>query len=169
MFLFNLAENRKRKTVEMMTELLIIRSCARHGIVHVSMKRCCLLLLSLCISLFAIALDEVRGVETRRVIYEGPLYEYNNHVYNRGQSGESVRYYGWEFTNRDSIAVSVDIELWCQSDPSNRIVKTQTVVLEPKESYIFKREEHGSVKVDDPDPEHPISSYYVQYKAYKLE
>lgn len=105
------------------------------------------------------AQNEVRGVETRRVIYDGPNYR-----------GMYTEYYGFEFSNRNSIPVSVSIELWYNSrgyeDP--KLVTTKDVVLDPGEKYILKQENnsffwvHGSNSLE-------ISNYYVKYKAYKLE
>lgn len=112
--------------------------------------------------------QEVRGIETRRVIYDGPEYSC-------GYQCRSTKYYGWEFTNRNSCMVSVDISLWSQAvaNTYNTIpastVKTQSVILEPGETYVFKREEHCSTRVDDSFCDYPISSYYVEYKAYKLQ
>lgn len=129
-------------------------------------------ILTVLLFLFAFATSivlaqEVRGIETRRVIYDGPRYSY-------GWSGEyhSTRYYGWEVTNQNSIRVSVDITLWSQAryqGDQNNIVKTQSLILKPGETYVFKREEHRSTKVDDPDSDNPISSYYIEYKAFKLQ
>lgn len=111
--------------------------------------------------------QEVRGIETRRVIYDGPEY----YIY----SGKySTKYYGWEFTNRNSITVSVDISLWIQAQSNGyttkpaSTVKTQSIILKPGETYVFKREEHCSTKVDK-SCDFPISSYYTEYKAYKLQ
>lgn len=108
--------------------------------------------------------QEVRGIETRRVIYYGGP-EYYNAV--DPDSDISTRYYGWEVKNRNSITVSVDLALWFQGD-QNKIVKTQSIVLNPGEIYVFKREEHSSTRVDSPG-NHPISSYYIEYKAFKLQ
>lgn len=116
-----------------------------------------LLLLFLCANLLNANAQEVRGIETRRVIYEVPQ-----------TNGEVYRYYGWELINRNSIAVSIDISLWCH-DFVNKIVKTQSCVLKPGEKYIFKREEHPSTDVDHQyRSNNPISSYYIEYKAFKL-
>ncbi len=110
---------------------------------------------------------QVRGIESRRVIYAGP--EYHN-----GQD-YSYDYYGWEFYNANSIPVSVDIELWSQAayaGDDNQIVKTQSIILKPGEKYIFKREEHISTRAVykwSGLNRYPISNYYVTYKAYKLE
>lgn len=105
-----------------------------------------------------VSAQEVRGIETRRIIYDGPQYSYS--------SSYSTRYYGWELTNKNSIKVSVDITL---SSQTNGVVKTQSVVLKPEETYIFKREEHVSTHVDDWTNTSPISMYYIEYKAFKLQ
>ena len=115
-----------------------------------------------CFTSFAFA-EEVRGCTTRRVIYEGPKYQYFS-------SEESNEYYGWEITNHNSFAINVDLILYAQgSISSKREVKTQSIILQPKESYIFKREEHCSTRVHKGyGCDHEISSYFIEYKAYKL-
>lgn len=113
--------------------------------------------------------QEVRGIETRRVIYDGPEYWANDQE-------KSTKYYGWEFTNRNSITVSVDISLWCQplsngyaTIPAS-VVKTQSIILKSGETYIFKREDHCSTKVDAQDwCDYKISGYHIEYKAYKIQ
>lgn len=116
----------------------------------------------LCITAIgSFAQTEVKGLETRRVIYNGPSYGLR-------YSGTSTKYYGWEIVNHNSITVSVEAELWCHSDDS-RIVKSQDIILKSGERYIFKREEHSSTHVDYNDSDFPISSYYIKCKAYKLE
>lgn len=105
------------------------------------------------------AQNEVRGVETRRVIYDGPNYR-----------GMYTEYYGFEFSNRNSIPVSVSIELWYNSrgyeDP--KLVTTKDVVLDPGEKYILKQENNSVFRIHDNNILN-INDYYVKYKAYKLE
>lgn len=131
------------------------------------MKKVLLTILTCIISIAAVA-QEVRGIETRRVIYDGPEYYC-------GYNCSSTKYYGWELKNRNSCVVSVDVSLWMQAlaDGNNtlpaHIVKTQTVVLEVGETYVFKREEHHSTRVDNNDTGWPISTYYLEYKAFKLQ
>lgn len=116
----------------------------------------------LCITAIeSFAQTEVKGLETRRVIYNGPSYDI------RYTSGTSTKYYGWEIVNHNSITVSVEAELWINSE--SRIVKSQDIILKSGERYIFKREEHGSTHVDYNDSGWPISAYYIKCKAYKLE
>lgn len=122
-----------------------------------------IIILSILLGMTAIesfAQTQVRGIETRRIIYEGPIYD-------AGFGEKSTRYYGWEITNHNSITVSVEIELWCQTEDGGQIVKTQDIILKSKETYIFKREEHECTRVDYRGS--PISNYYIKYKAYKLE
>lgn len=131
------------------------------------MKKAFLLSLMCLITLITIA-QEVRGIETRRVIYDGPKYSC-------GYNCSSTKYYGWELTNRNSCSVSVDVSLSVQGGADKygvipaEIVKTQCVVLEAGETYVFKREEHCSTKVDDPHCDYPIRIYYIEYKAFKLQ
>lgn len=111
--------------------------------------------------------QEVRGIETRRVIYDGPEYFY--------VSEKNTKYYGWEFTNRNSFTVSVDISLWAQARSNgytttpSQVVKTQSIILNSGETYIFKREEHCSTKVKSSYCDWSISDYHIEYKAYKLQ
>ncbi|MBQ9253629.1 MAG: hypothetical protein IJ213_07440 [Bacteroidales bacterium] len=124
------------------------------------------LLLVLVCSLSAYA-QEVHGVTTKRVIYDGPEYSYNDF----SSTKYSTEYYGWEIENHNNIKVSVDIDLYSQGGDNGTIVKSQTVILKPKEKYIFKREEHCSThtfKYYDCARDFPISQYYVKIKAYKL-
>lgn len=127
------------------------------------MKRI-IVLLSMMLSMIAIdtMAQQVRGVETKRVVYNGEQYSYG---YNRSYSNE---YYGWEFTNRNSIPVSVSIILkkW------DNIVTTKEIVLDSKESYIFKPYTlftYDEFKVHRSFFGSSIDDYYVVYEAYKLE
>lgn len=116
--------------------------------------------------------QEVRGCSTRRVVYEGPEYT------ELFSSKKSNKYYGWEIENNNSIKISVDITLYSQGgvysngyttvEEGKKTVKTQSIILKPGESYVFKREEHCSTKVDY-DCDYPISSYFIEYKAYKIQ
>ena len=89
----------------------------------------CSLLLCLCWQ-NVLPQTEVRGIETRRVIYHGS----NSYHYGVSYTGGldcSDEYYGWEFYNANSIPVALDIELWCQDGPN--IVKTQSIILKAGE------------------------------------
>lgn len=63
-----------------------------------------------------------------------------------------------EFTNLNTIAVSVDAELY---DNSGKLIGSKSFVLKSKESYVWKRGQHG-IDIREKD------EYYVKYKAYKL-
>ena len=133
----------------------------------------------MCLASTNVFAQEVRGIETRRVVYDGGkrysyIYDYNYH------STYSTKYYGWEFKNLNSCAVSVDISMYRQAhlegpsyDPINvpaQVIATKTVVLQSGETYIFKNEcsfteaisQYGYEKED-------IQNYYVDYKAFKLQ
>lgn len=139
----------------------------------------------LTMSLFAsnVFAQEVRGVSTRRVIYE------SDNQYNADNGGKSGRYYGWEVTNNNSISISVDISLYrvgyevlsynghTTSVPP-AMIKTKSITLKPKESYIFKDEDNCATRIDkkcpymewyDNDARWEIDHFYIEYKAYKLQ
>lgn len=137
-----------------------------------------LLIVCLTLSMFATSAfsQEVRGIETRRVTYEGPRYE------DPGQGLHSSwynTYYGFEFHNLNSIRVSVDIELYVRNKYDNyepdKLIDTKSIVLKPNETYVYKRESDFSfMKGGNPDGysismHHDIRDYYVKYKAYKVQ
>ena len=123
--------------------------------------------------------QEVRGVETRRVTYEGPRYKCYDHYY--------YTYYGFEFHNLNSVKVSVDIELYLQGSGTDKLgqpkpdklIDTKSIVLNPDETYVYKRESDDSFWKGEHDDGiscnyfhnvygYCIRDYYVKYKAYKL-
>lgn len=123
--------------------------------------------------------QEVRGVETKRVKYNGTQYEYSTGR-NYGQATDyisySSEYYGWELNNANSISVAVDIELWQKIGDGERLEMTKSVVLKPSEKYIFKFEDYeASHCYHDYDYSYTcpssgkIENYYIKYKAFKLE
>lgn len=148
-------------------------SCARHKLAYLFMKK---IIMIMCL-LFSMGISnvlgqEVRGVETKRIKYNGSQYNYLIR-YGRGYSYRTLsssEYYGWEFHNANGIAVSVDIELWLKN---GGLQKTKSVVLEPSEKYIFKFEEYNASHCDHGDEwldyDDNIEHYYVTYKAFKLE
>lgn len=84
----------------------------------------------------------------------------------------------------NSIPVSVDIELYADveredgyydSEYAEKLLTTKTIVLEPGEEYIFKRESDDAMKVflDGESRDAPRNdwsrNYRVTYKAYKLQ
>lgn len=126
------------------------------------------------VSNLAFAQNEVRGVETKISKYEGPRYTVN---------GDHYLWFGYQFTNLNSIPVSVDVELyrsWYSSDYEDKLITTKTFVIEPKGTYIWKFEHNDDFHVyyyyrgydkekETLRDEHHHYTYYVRYKAYKLE
>lgn len=79
--------------------------------------------------------------------------------------------FGYEFTNLNSISVSVEVELYHKEKVSSHgysdtydyiLIGTKSFVLKSGESYVFKKSEDGIDKYEN------SSYYYVKYKAYKL-
>lgn len=108
--------------------------------------------------------QEVRGIETKRVIYQGEKYVIGKNTY--------YTHYGWELKNRNSIPVSVEITLNYKGENGIEIVTTKDVVLSSGETYIFKPAGyHFQVLLGylTPDENRIINNYYVTYRAFKLE
>lgn len=138
--------------------------------------------------------QEVRGIETRRAIYEGESYTLGYMYYGRyrdswNEFGNSTEYYGFEFTNLNSIPVSVTIEVYAKGN-TDKMIDTKEIVLKSKEKYIHKYpqlkryQDHynngtGSNVCSDSDEdkwkkckeegESYANGYYVKYKAFKLQ
>ena len=132
-------------------------------------------------------LSEVKGVETKLVVYDGPEYEVL-----AGKSGSGsyrrkyfTKWFGYSFYNMNSIPVSVEAELYkTHDDKGQLLVTTKTFNLKPGETYIWKNEHIHPFKVNynsHPDsyndytksrevPNYDSGSvtYYVRYKAYKI-
>ena len=126
------------------------------------------------------AQTEIRGVETKRVIYDGPEYQIKIVVNGGFAYATKTQYYGWEFTNRNSIPVSIAIELWeintlmdifVKKGEEHYLRKTKDIVLESGESYVFKCHDdlYTQVYNNYGDKNTEISNFYIKYKAYKLE
>ena len=122
----------------------------------------------------ASAQQEVRGIEVKVVEYEGESYNF------RDENGEWVKrnvWYGWVLTNRNSITVSIDVELWVEGKEGEFLYATESIVLDSGESYILKAtpirarkyaNEYGGVScvrtVND------VNRWCkIKYRAYKLE
>lgn len=125
------------------------------------------LVVMISVSNLACAQNEVRGVETKIAKYEGLRYS--------SQVGGNL-WFGYQFTNMNSIPVSVDAELY----GDNKLISTKSFVLKSKEIYIWKFENNSHFKVytyslsrstvERRNPgDRDSKSYYVRYKAYKLE
>ncbi len=110
--------------------------------------------------------QEVRGVETRFVKNGETLY----------LSASKEDAYNVEFTNRNSITVSVTVELWQAaveargyfSAKPEKLVATKEIVLDPGESYIWDL--GRNYFFSDGKLYNSIwEVFYVKYKAYKLQ
>lgn len=131
------------------------------------------------VSNLAFAQNEVRGVETKVAKYEGRSYETKYKTYRN-------LWFGYSFTNMNSIPVSVDAELYKIAQGEHRIVTTKSFTLKSGETYIWKFETNDDFQVYYPcgyynasyhsecDKDEPScssghnTSYYIKYKAYKL-
>ena len=151
------------------------------------MKKILVLIFSVVCIMTNVNAQEVRGVETKLVKYHGSEYDYNSSVYPGSDRGTSDLWLGYSFRNMNSIPVSVDIELYADVKQEIRygtyeyvekVLTTKTIVLEPGEEYIFKRESDNAMKVfyycseprDVPTDYHERNkNYRVTYKAYKLQ
>jgi len=132
------------------------------------MKRMFLILtVMLCATVCVIA-QEVHGVETRMVCTSdcnpnGSWDGWGKYTYS---SYEHMPWFSYEFTNMNSIPVSVEVELYNKKIYNNKteyiLIATKSFVLESRESYIFKTHEEGIDWYERHD------EYYVKYKAYKL-
>lgn len=106
--------------------------------------------------------QEVHGVESKMVC----TYNCNpNGTWDRWEYGGEDKYpwFAYEFTNLNSIPVSVEVELYSTRNTNDfRIIATKSFVLKSGESYVFKTNEKG---IDEGLYQ---KYYYVKYKAYKL-
>lgn len=133
------------------------------------------LVVMISVSNLAFAQNEVRGVETKIAKYEGSRYS---------NEGGGNLWFGYQFTNLNSIPVSVDAELY----RDNELISTKSFVLKSKEIYIWKFEHNSDFQVyyyyttdisrpsyttrvekSNPGSQYKTIKYYVRYKAYKLE
>ena len=115
--------------------------------------------------------QEVRGVETRIVIYKGSTYR-------RDFSSKDIfdRWAAFEFTNLNSITVSVDATL---HHTKAGVRSKKSFVLQPGETYRWKHENeytmidnsnnYSSFKVYSNSTWGFEKYYYVEYKAFKLQ
>lgn len=107
----------------------------------------------------AFAQEKVRGIETKLV-----QYDYDN------DRREGI--YGIQFTNYNSISVSIAMELWKKGEEGSyyqratedRIYLTKDIILKPNESYIWKINKYNCDGVLC-----GAGYYYYKYEAYKLQ
>lgn len=117
--------------------------------------------------------QEVHGVETKLTKYSGSEY------------GSKNLWFGYSFTNMNSIPVSIDAELYeTRTREDGKIVSTKSFTLKSGETYIWKFENNSDFRVYNVDynngrayyseKEKPkytynvYSGYFIKYKAYKL-
>lgn len=131
-------------------------------------------------------LSEVKGVETKLVIYDGPEYRaaYDKNRYTGNERHQSsTKWFGYSFYNMNSIPVSVEAELYSHYE-GHSLVTTKTFNLKPGETYIWKHENRrDDFKVNaretptttwwtdskkEPNSGNGRVTYYVKYKAYKI-
>ena len=127
----------------------------------------------MCFASMSLFSQEVRGIESRRVIYEGGK-EYISGTSSYGHFSHSTEYYGWEFKNCNSCGVSVDISLFKQATEEYgraipaKVLATKSIVLQAGETYVYKPEiEATQTKNYYSGPK--IDQLYVEYKAFKLQ
>ena len=153
------------------------------------MKRFFLILTVLLYTTVNVLAQEVHGVESKMVCtYDcnpnGTWANWGSNLdENRGEG--HFPWFAYEFTNLNSISVSVEVELYHQvlkhkeytynSDKDlyeYEIVATKSFVLKSGESYVFKTSENGidfyKFNPYNNTPTKNHKSYYVKYKAYKL-
>ena len=129
-------------------------------------------------------LSEVKGVETKLVVYDGSEYKVSDGRHYK----YSIKWFGYSFYNMNSIPVSVEAELYKTHDYKGQLlVTTKTFNLKPGETYIWKHESMDAFKVNYEDIYKDYNSsfyrwtedkvepygdgrvtYYVKYKAYKI-
>ena len=131
-------------------------------------------------------LSEVKGVETKLVVYDGSEYEASTGSSRSGGFNyrSSTKWFGYSFYNMNSIPVSVEAELYKTHDYKGQLlVTTKTFNLKPGETYIWKHENTSAFKVNytndgyygwTESKEEPNYydvgrvTYYIKYKAYKI-
>ena len=121
------------------------------------------------------AQQEVRGIEIKVITYEGEPYVVR-YIESKGAEYKDT-WYGWELCNRNSISVSVDVEVWVEGNYGEFLYATESIVLDSGERYKLKAAPIkakmygfnsivGNFVRDIDDVNRYIK---VKYKAYKLE
>lgn len=135
------------------------------------------MLLFLCLGILDVsAQQEVRGVEIKVITYEGEPYVVR-YIESKGAEYKDT-WYGWELCNRNSISVSVDVEVWVEGNDGEFLWATESIVLDSGERYklkaapikakmyVFDSIDRKTYVRDIDDVNRYIK---VKYKAYKLE
>lgn len=134
-----------------------------------------------CVSIESFA-QEVRGVETKVSIYDGPKYD------------GGYTWAAYAFTNANTFPVFVDAELY-RSKSSDRymynhvvessgvyhiidqsfpkLISTKSFILNPGETYLWKHEQESNGRYycfrSGSESWGNADNYFVKYKAYKLQ
>lgn len=154
-------------------------------IVQGIMKKMCMLIFALMSSVAGFTqVSEVKGVETKLVVYNGPEYSGREISFSGSQNPiqYSTRWFGYSFYNMNSIPVSVEAELYCVLENGReKLEDTKTFNLRSQETYVWKQENNSDFKVnytvdgyysswrkEGKSEPGPWKSYYVKYKAYKI-
>ena len=138
-----------------------------------------LFVLMSCVVSFAQSL-EVRGVETKLVVYDGPEYVIESIT---GKKINKIEWFCFYFYNINKSCVSVEAELYKRYEKENTtyvrieetiLVDTKTFTLEANQTYIWKQEHNLHFRAYDKEYPHDSRGryalgYYVKYKAYKME
>lgn len=111
--------------------------------------------------------QEVKGVETKWVIYEGKPYECSG---SRGSTTYNT-YYGYEFSNRNKYQITVEMELYEKGEYRDKIITTKSFVLDDGENYVFKQEDKEDFHEHSTWLYHTKASskYYIKFKSFKNE
>ena len=142
------------------------------------MKRFFLVLTAVLCTTVNVMAQEVHGVESKMVCTaecnpNGSWDSWNSY-------GTTYRpWFGYEFTNLNSIPVSVEVELYHKESVKIGydsyktefvLVATKSFVLKSGESYVFKTSESGISMYASKGAylEEYYNKYFVKYKAYKL-
>ena len=158
-------------------------------IVQGIMKKMCMLIFALMSSVAGFTqVSEVKGVETKLVVYDGSEYSVRTGRSRSGNSyySSSTKWFGYSFYNMNSIPVSVEARLYEFDEYYGpKKITTKTFNLKPGETYIWKHENMDAFMVNclycphcdsrwtdgNTEPrssDYSNNSYYVEYTAYKI-
>ena len=160
------------------------------------MKKLTVLFIILCITASVFALEEVRGIQTRSVLYEYEekegLFDKRTILCGRSENWSNTSYNiyefkGFELKNDNNFAVSIEIQLFETQDfrykqdnipfavvIPEHILDTKNINLEAGESYVWKTRILATYYNDyarkrDLRTSEAINEYFIKYKAYKIE
>lgn len=136
------------------------------------MKRLLLCLAVVIIATVNVLAQEVHGVESRMVCtYDcNPDGSFSFWFKSSRDGYPTYPWFSYEFTNMNSIPVSVEVELYeAHKDSYGRLIDyhikaTKSFVLKSNESYIWKNSDNRGI-ADSRNRD----DYYIKYKAYKLQ